>query len=132
MKNMKDYPQLAKMGVRHPKHIAHYAVNSIGHVDVLRIVYERPTGSLRPQTRTYKFPRVQKEADVNRDGKPEDIMVSNPDFRRAVEELEQLLAKKGKIKDVSGEIIEELRLLEEDIALRSECIKMLLKKMPVA
>lgn len=127
---MKDYPQLTEMGVTHPEHIANYAVNSIGYVDVLRIVYERPSGSLRPQTRTYKFPRVQKEVDDKGKSDTDAVMISNPDFRRSIEELDRLLAKKGRIQDITGDILEEIRLLEEDIALRSESIRMLLRKMP--
>ena len=118
------------MGVTHPEHIANYAVNSIGYVDVLRIVYHRPPGSLRPQTRTYKFPRVQQDVDATGKGVADAVMVSNPDFRRSVEELDKLLAKKDRIEDITGNILEELQLLEEDIALRSESIRMLLRKMP--
>ena len=118
------------MGVEHPEYISHYAVNSIGYVDVLRVVYERPAGSLRPQTRTYKFPRVQQPVEANSTAGTDAVMVSNPDFRRSIEELDKLLAKKGRIEDITENILEEIRLLEEDIALRSECIRMLLRKIP--
>ena len=124
---MKDYPHLTEMGVIHPQHIESYSVNSIGYIDVLRIVYGRPKGSLLPHTRTYKFPRVQAKATSA--GKEETVMNSSPEFRAAVEELDKVLASSGAAQDVAEHIREELRLLEEDIALRSECIKMLLGKM---
>ena len=110
------------MGVVHPQQIDKYAVNSIGYTDVLRIVYERPKGSLLPLTRTYKFLRVQQ-------GKGEGaVMNSNPAFRAATAELDALLAAKSNIKDAAADIVEELNLLQEDIALRSESIKRLLSK----
>ena len=124
---MKDYPHLSEMGVIHPQHIESYSVNSIGYVDVLRIVYERPKGSLLPQTRTYKFPRVQATATTG--GKEETVMNSSPDFRAAVDELDSVLESKDSARDVAEHILDELRLLEEDIALRSDCIKTLLGKM---
>jgi hypothetical protein len=126
---MKDYPTLSKMGVLHPKQIVSYSVNSIGYTDVLRIVYERPKGSILPQTRTYKFPRVQKgaPADSGTNGAAA-VMESNPALHAAIEELKSLLEKKAKVQNIAHEIIEELRLLEEDIALRSEYIRALVSK----
>jgi len=94
---------------------------------VLRIAYERPQGSLLPHTRTYKFPRVQATATTG--GKEETVMNSSPDFRAATEELDAVLEAKGGARDVSADILEELRLLEEDIALRSECIRTMLGKL---
>ena len=127
---MKDYPHLTEMGVIHPQQIESYSVNSIGYIDVLRIVYERPKGSLLPQTRTYKFPRVQ--ATATSGAKEETVMNSSAEFRAAVNELDSVLESKGSVRNVADHILEELRLLEEDIALRSECIKMLLGKMQVS
>ena len=122
---MKDYPHLSEMGVVNPQHIDSYSVNSIGYTDVLRIVYERPKGSLLPMNKTYRFPRVQKTAK----DEAEVTMNSDPRFRAAVSELQDVLQEKGKDRDVSAAIMEELRLLEEDIAMRSECIKRLLKEL---
>jgi len=110
------------MGVVNPQQIDNYSVNSIGYTDVLRIVYERPKGSLLPLSKTYKFPRVQQTAK----GRAEVAMNSDPAFRAAIGELQDVLESRGKDQDVTAAIVEELRLLEEDIALRSECIKRLL------
>lgn len=124
---MSKYPHLTGMGVNHPEHIDRYSVNSIGYVDVLRIVYERPQGSFLPHTRTYKFARVQQTVKDG-SGEGETVMSSHPEFRAAVAELDELLCKKERVQDAAADIVEELRLLEEDIALRSECIKSLLTK----
>ena len=119
---MKNYPHLSEMGVLNPQQIEKYSVNSFGFTDVLRIVYERPKGSVLPLSRTYKFPRVQKTV------KDEVAMESNPALRAALEELQEMLDVKGKNQDVAAAILDELRLLEEDIALRSEYLKVLVGK----
>ena len=124
---MKNCPNLAEMGVVNPQHISNFSVNSIGYIDVLRIVYERPKNSLLPLSKTYRFPRVQQT--TKNQGQDQVTMNSDPAFRAAVSELQGILESKGKDQDVAAAIVEELRLLEEDIALRSECIKMLLQKM---
>lgn len=126
---MDKCPKLKEMGVLHPQHVIKYSVNSIDFTDVLRIVYKRPAGSVLPETKTYKFPRVQKAA-VGKDGKPTTkmIMDSDPCLRAAVEELKNVLQAKKEAGTVADAILEELRLLEEDIDLRSNYIKELLSK----
>lgn len=125
---MNNCPKLKEMGVRHPEHVIKYSVNSIEFTDVLRIVYKRPEGSVLPETKTYKFPRVQKTG-IGGDGKPTTKMVmeGHPCLRAAVEELKQVLHAKKEAGTVADAILEELRLLEEDIDLRSSYIKELVK-----
>jgi len=121
---MNTYPHLAEMGVLHPEQISNFSVNSIAYTDVLRIVYRRPKGSVLPLTRTYKFPRVQKSIELGAKAtKKKTVMESDPSFRAAVEELKDLMKSKKRKHDTANAILEELRLLEEDIALRAEYIK---------
>jgi len=127
---MKTYPCLAEMGVLHPEQISNFSVNSIDYTDVLRIVYRRPKGSILPLTRTYKFPRIQKSAEVGAGkAKKKTVMESDPAFRSAVAELTSLMKSKKHKQDIADAILEEFRLLEEDIALRGEYIKELVSKM---
>lgn len=126
---MKNYPTLSEMGVLHPQQIVKFAVNSIGYTDVLRIVYERPKGSVLPQTRTYKFPRVQKSiSDSSAEGQSTDVMEGDPTFRAAVKELEDILQLKGTNQELADAILDELKLLEEDIALRADYLRTLVGK----
>ena len=127
-KKMKKYPQLAEMGVVNPHHIEKYSVNSIGYTDVLRIVYERPKGSLLPQSKTYKFPRIQQSTKDDGAGQADVVMNSDPALKAAVSELQDILEANDSKLDLSAAIADEIRLLEEDIALRSERIRMLLGK----
>ena len=129
---MSKYPQLTEMGVVHPQQIDRYSVNSIGYTDVLRIVYVRPKGSILPLTRTYQFARVQDTTADAAKGEDNTVMNTHPCLRKAVSELDELLAAKERVEDVAASIIEELALLQEDVALRSECIKSLLANLPDA
>ncbi len=127
---IEDYPRLTEMGVLHPKQIVHFSVNSIDYTDVLRIVYERPKGSILPLTRTYKFPRVQKSATLgNTTGQTTIVMESDPALREAIDELNKLMAARERKQNVADSILEELRLLEEDVDLRSAYIRELVEKL---
>jgi len=125
MNQMKTYPHLSEMGVLNPQQIDKFSINSIEYTDVLRISYERPKGSILPHSKTYKFPRIQKSSGT---GEAKVAMESHPTLRGALDELGDILQTKGDKKDVAGAILEELRLLEEDIALRNECIRRLVGK----
>jgi len=124
---MNDYPQLSAMGVTSTQDIDRYMVNSMDYTDVLRIVYKRPKGSILAMSRTYRFPRIQKKSAVA-DGTTQVVMESNPALRAALDELKDILEAKTSTRDVASAILEELRLLEEDIALRNECIRKLVEK----
>ena len=123
---MSDYPRLKEMGVTHPKQIVHFSVSSIDYNDFLRIVYNRPKGSLLPVGRSYRFPRVQKTLDS---GDDKVVMESSPAFKEALAELEALMgAKQGKL-DVAVTMLDELRQLEEDFSMRIECLESLIGKL---
>lgn len=128
---MSKYPRLTDMGVLHPEQIDRYSVNSIDYVDVLRIVYVRPKGSVLPETRTYQFPRVQEESDAVAKGEEKTVMTTHPCLRKAITELDDLLATKQRVENVAASIIHELDVLEEEISHRSRGIKKLLAKLPV-
>ncbi|MGB5626353.1 MAG: DUF3461 family protein [Woeseiaceae bacterium] len=126
---MKTYPHLSEMGVLHPQQIDKYSINSIARTDILRIVYDRPKGSVLPLSRTYKFPRIQKSSVVDSGTlQTEYVLETDPAFRGALAELKEIMEAKGNNQDVASAILEELRLLEEDIALRSDYIKTLAGK----
>lgn len=126
---MKKYSRLAEMGVLHPEQIDRYSVNSVDYIDVLRIVYVRPKGSLLPISRTYRFPRIQKSVALKSgDEETKIVMESDPCLRKALEELAALSAAKGRKQDIAAAILDELRLLEEDIAVRAESIRQQVSK----
>jgi len=127
---MSNYPKLTEMGVQHPDEIEKFAVYTVGHTDVLQIIYDRKKGSLLPIIRRYKFPQVKKSVIVDSGTRQtETLFESTPAFREALHELEQLKLAREKGQDLTAMIREEFRLLEEDIALRSQYIKTLLEKL---
>jgi len=126
---MKNYPHLQEMGILNPEQIEKFSVYTTDDLDVLRIIYARKKGSLLPVSKNYKFPRIKKSVMVD-SGTRQTTMVyeSTSAFRDALSELEHLKEEKSHATDISALISEEIRLLEEDIALRIEYIKTLVKK----
>jgi len=127
---MSNYPKLTEMGVQHPDEIEKFAVYTVGHTDVLRIIYDRKKGSLLPVSRRYKFPQVKKSVIVDSGTRQtETLFESTPAFREALHELEQLKLAREKGQDLAAMIREEFQHLEEDIALRTQYIKRMLEKL---
>jgi hypothetical protein len=121
------------MGVESPKQIDNYYLTSINRVDVLRIVYERPKDSFLPSSRTYRFPRVIDNATANvvKDTQAP-VLKTHPTLTDALDELRKLLEAKSSKETIAAQILDEIELLEEDIAMRSECLKVLVAKIPTA
>ncbi len=127
---MSDYPKLTEMGVQHPLEIEKFAVYTVGHTDILRIIYDRKKGSLLPVSRRYKFAQIKKSVLVDSGTRQtETLYESAPAFRDALHELEQLKSIREKGQDLKAMISEEFQHLQEDIALRTQYIQSLLDKM---
>jgi len=127
---MSDYPRLTEMGIQHPEQIEKFAVYTVGRTDVLQVIYDRKKGSLLPVSRRYKFPQVKNSVLV--DGgtrQTETLFESTPAFREALHELEQLKSIREQGQDVAAMIREEVKHLEEDIALRTQYIQSLVDKL---
>ena len=126
---MKKYPRLDEMGVNNPQEIEKFLIYTTDNFDILRIIYERKKGSLLPVSKNYKFPRIKKSVMVDSGTRQTEVIFeSAPAFREALSELEQLKAARDQGADLAEMITEEVRLLEEDVALRIEYIKSLIKK----
>ena len=126
---MKNYPHLTEMGILNPQEIEKFAVYSTPEVDVLRIIYQRKKGSLLPVSKNFKYPRVKKSVVVDSGSRETTMIFESTDaFRNALHDLEQLKVDKSKNEDLAKLILNEIRYLEEDIALRTEYIKTLVNK----
>ena len=127
---MSKYPKLTEMGIRHPEEIEKFGVYTVGTTDVLQITYNRKKGSLLPVIRRYKFPQVKESVIVDSGTRQtETLFKSTPAFREALHELEQLELARAEGLDLKTQLQEELRLLQEDIALRTDYIQTLINKM---
>ncbi len=127
---MKNYPRLKEMGVQNPHQIEKFSIYSTDEFEILRIVYAREKGSLLPVSRKYKFRRIKKTVLVDSGTRQTDILYeSAPAFREALSELEAIKVEKEQTHDLAALISEEIRLLKEDVALRTEYIHTLLERL---
>lgn len=127
------YPTLFELGVTHPVQVDNYYITSINGVDVLRIVYDRPKDSFLTSSRTYKFPRVQADTDIkDASDLTGAVLKTHPKLVAALEELDTLMDAKSRKDGIAAKILSEVALLEEDIAMRTECLKILASKIPTA
>ena len=127
---MSEFPKLREMGVDHPREIEKFAFYTVGNHDILRIVYDRKKGSLLPVSKRYKFPRVKQSVLVDSGTRQtETLFESSGAFREALTELEQVIRERKHGTDVAAMIREEFRMLQEDIALRTQYIESLLDKL---
>ena len=125
-----DCPQLTEMGILNPMQIDRYQVNSIANHDVLRVIYERGKDSFLPSTRTYQFPRVQRDAVIGKDKKSvQPVLETHPELRKALDELEHIFATKECKECVAETVLDELQALQDEIAMRSEYIRELVKQL---
>ncbi len=123
---MSDYPRLSEMGVQNPHEIEKFAVYTVGHTDILRIIYDRKKGSLLPVSRRYKFPQLKKSVLVDSGTRQTDIVYESvPAFREAL----QLKLARTKGQDLKALLTEEIKHLGEDIALRTQTIQALIDKL---
>ena len=127
---MSKYPKLSEMGIQHPEEIEKFTVYTVGKTDVLQISYSRKKGSLLPIIRRYKFPQVKESVMVDSGTRKTEVLFkSTPAFREALHELEQLKIAKAEGLDLKAMIKDEIRLLQEDIALRTQYIDRLLDQL---
>jgi hypothetical protein len=131
MTKSRPYPTLYELGVTQPMQVDNYYITSINQVDVLRIIYDRPKDSFLTSSKTYKFPRTQ--ADAGNDGPGAGtgtVLRTHPKLVAVLQELDRLMEAKSSKETIAAKILSEIALLEEDIAMRTECLKLLAGKIP--
>ena len=127
---MSKYPRLAEMGVENPEQIEKFAVFSVDNTDILRITYDRKKGSMLPVSKRFKFPQAKKSVLVDGGSrKSQTLYESSTAFREVLQELEQVKSDRARGKDIAAQIREEFRLMQEDIALRTNYIESLLERL---
>ena len=129
MDKKNPYPALSELGINSPLQVGSYHITNMNQVDVLRIVYDRPQGSFLTSSKTYRFPRVQEGAGDPVTGT---VLKTHPKLLAAIEELDELLKVKSNKETIAAKILSEIELLEEDIAMRTECLKILAGRIPTA
>lgn len=130
---MPEYKTLGEMKIRNPLEIARYSVQTIEHADehtdVLRIVYKRKKGSLLPESKRFRFPRIKKTAVEDSGTRKMDIRWEvSPFIQKAISELDQILSGELSKKETIKLILDEMRRLEEDAAHRIDYIRSLINE----
>jgi hypothetical protein len=126
---MTEYKTLREMKVKRPDQIDRYSVQSVENTDVLRIVYKRKKGSLLPESKRFRFPRIKKTAMEDSGRRKIDIRWEvSPFLQKAVSELDHILETEISEKRRREIILDELRLLEEDAAHRIDYIRSLIEE----
>jgi DNA-binding PadR family transcriptional regulator len=127
---MSTYPKLTEMGIRHPEQIEKFSVYTVGNTDILQVAYNRKKGSILPITRRYKFPQLKESVMVDSGTRRTEVLYkSTPAFREALHELEQLKLALEQGKDLKARLHEELKLLKEDMALRTQSIESMIDQL---
>ena len=126
---MREFEALTAMGVRHPEHIARYALYMVDNTDILRITLDRKKGAFLPTSVSFRFPRIKKSTLVDSGTRhTEMVYESSLEFRNAVAELDRLVEAKKSSENLEELIEHEVHALEEEVALRIAGIKSLVQR----
>jgi hypothetical protein len=126
---MTEYKTLREMKIKRPDQIDRYSVQSVDNTDVLRVVYKRKKGSLLPDSKRFRFPRIKKTSLEDSGRRKIDIRWEvSPFLQKAVSELDHILDTEISKKRRREIILDELRLLQEDAAHRIDYIRRLIKE----
>ncbi len=128
---MTEYKTLREMKIKRPSQIDRYSVQTVehadAHTDILRVVYKRKKGSLLADSQRFRFPRIKKTSVEDSGTRKMDIRWEvSPFLQKAVSELDQILTTELSKKDTIKLILDEMRRLEEDAALRMDYIRSLI------
>ncbi len=115
-----ETPNLNEMGVRNPHEIVHYTLVSPSELkDVLKITYARPKGSFLPKRRSYEFRRLEKpNSNDSYSGENRTRHEISPLLRKAVAELDTLLAEREVVVKTKHELQEEINSISADFSAR--------------
>ncbi|MEM7194072.1 MAG: DUF3461 family protein [Pseudomonadota bacterium] len=123
---MSDYPALKSMGIQNPQEIARFEMFTVNQTDILRVIYDRKSGSILPVSRRYKFPQLKKSVLVDSGSRRTEVMYeSSPEFRNALAELESITRKIKSTSENKDALLEELRLLEAEVTSRISYVRKL-------
>ncbi len=131
---MPEYKTLGEMKIANPLEIDRYSVQTIEHpdehTDVLRVVYKRKKGSLLPDSKRYRFPRIKKTVVQDGGTRKMDIRWEvSPFLQKAISELDDLISLEFTRKEKIKIIMDEMRRLEDDAAHRLSYIRSIIQEL---
>ncbi len=124
------YPTLEEMGITNPDDVARYSLQTINHIDILRIVYKRKKGSLLPTSKKFRFGRSKKMVVTDSGTNSTKVIHEvSPFVIKATDELRKLVTTKESRKGQKEIILEEMIRLEEETNTRISYLKSLIEKL---
>ncbi len=113
---MSDYPTLEEMGITSFENITKYSLRRHSDVDVLKIYYKRPKGSLLSRSKKFTFahPRKSIPLEFHSGDTWESLKGSSPRLQSAVDELKKLTTEPAALppEDMKARVLEDLNHLE--------------------
>ena len=127
---MSRFPTLSEMGIANPGEIERYSLNTINHVDVLRIIYKRHKNSFLPTSKRFEFGRSSKTIMADSGTQTTDIVHDiSPFLLKALHELDQLIDTKKSNVEHAKLVKEELQRLHQEMSSRLSYIESLIDDM---
>jgi len=127
---MSNYPTLTEMGINNPGEIERYSLNTVNHIDIIRIIYKRKKGSLLPTSKRFEFGRSSKTVMSDSGTQQTEVVHEiSPFVQNAIKELDQILEMKKSNIEHAKLVKEELHRLHQEMASRLEYIDSLIDEM---
>lgn len=127
---MSQYPTLTEMGINNPTEIERYSLNTVNHVDILRVIYKRKKGSLLPASKRFEFGRSTKTIMADSGTQKSEIVHEiSPFVQKAIEELDSIIDAKKSTVGHAKLVKEELQRLHQEMTSRLAYIETLIDDM---
>lgn len=127
---MSKYPALTEMGINNPSEIERYSLNTVNHIDILRVIYRRKKGSLLPASKRFEFGRSSKTVMADSGTQTTEIVHQiSPFVQKAIKELDGILDNKKSNIEHAKLVKEELQGLHQEMSSRLAYIESLIDDM---
>ncbi len=125
------YPFLQSMGVKNPEEIESYTVyQSREDLDILRLIYKRPKGSILPVTRKYKFGRGGKPQTVDSGTRQTQLVYEiSPQLVNATVELDRITSAKKSRLEIKQHLTYELKRVQQDFLAETNALLLLIDEL---
>lgn len=127
---MSQYPTLTEMGINNPTEIDRYSLNTVNHIDILRVIYKRKKGSLLPASKRFEFGRSTKTVMADSGTQKSEIIHEiSPFVQKAIKELDSIINAKKSTVGHAKLVKEELQRLHQEMTSRLAYIESLIDDM---
>lgn len=125
-----EYPVLHSMGIINLQQMLSYSVYMTRKdMDVLRIKYKRPKGSLLPVSRTYKFGRSQRFETIESGSRKAELVYDiSPLLNKATTELDTIIKRQTSNEVDKRQILDLLDRMQNEVNTDFEVLRQMIDK----